>query len=409
VQIVKDAEASGQLQAGGTIVEGSSGSTGISLAFVARGWLLLLLVVVDHHAAPAAICACWVHLRECRRESVMCGGAARGYKCRIFMPDDQAVEKSDLLRKIGADVERVPVVSISNPGHYVNRARQYARTTPGGASCTEIVELPCARTRGLHSSDLAAHGSTLATHALVLVLSNAKHWLCSILCGPVRDAVQLQVPLHGHRAGAVATVQWQVARVRHGCWHRRHDRRCVALLEGARREYQGRWTAACGTALPVSAVWNEGGRERGSEGARERGSEGGSVGERDFQCEWERACEFVTCWLRPGVPSRSTRLQPVPHGEARRLLRGAAAGGLLATTPVWHSAAVVRMVHAPLTPCRVARYDTIIEGVGLDRVTANVQAASIDDAFRVTDQEAVDMSRCVAHCSGIVSCGASPT
>ena len=37
VQIVADAEAAGLLTTGGTIVEGTSGSTGISLAFVARG------------------------------------------------------------------------------------------------------------------------------------------------------------------------------------------------------------------------------------------------------------------------------------------------------------------------------------------------------------------------------------
>lgn len=49
-RIVSDAERSGALQPGGVIVEGTSGSTGISLAFVAR---------------------------------------ARGYRCRIYMPDDQ--------------------------------------------------------------------------------------------------------------------------------------------------------------------------------------------------------------------------------------------------------------------------------------------------------------------------------
>jgi len=36
-------------------------------------------------------------------------------------------------------------------------------------------------------------------------------------------------------------------------------------------------------------------------------------------------------------------------------------------------------------------YDTIVEGIGLNRLTANFAAASVDDAVRGTDQEAVLM------------------
>ena len=42
------------------------------------------------------------------------------------MPSDQATEKSDLLLKLGAKVERVPPVSIIDPSHFVNRARTLA-------------------------------------------------------------------------------------------------------------------------------------------------------------------------------------------------------------------------------------------------------------------------------------------
>jgi cysteine synthase A len=42
------------------------------------------------------------------------------------MPDDQATEKSDLLRVLGATVERVKPVSIVNADHYVNQARAIA-------------------------------------------------------------------------------------------------------------------------------------------------------------------------------------------------------------------------------------------------------------------------------------------
>lgn len=39
-----------------------------------------------------------------------------------------------------------------------------------------------------------------------------------------------------------------------------------------------------------------------------------------------------------------------------------------------------------------ARYDTIAEGIGNDHVTGNFGKAILDDAFRVSDQEAVYMA-----------------
>ena len=43
---------------------------------------------------------------------------ARGYRCSIYMPDDMASEKSDTLKLLGADVVRLPAVSIVNSEHY---------------------------------------------------------------------------------------------------------------------------------------------------------------------------------------------------------------------------------------------------------------------------------------------------
>lgn len=47
-----------------------------------------------------------------------------------------------------------------------------------------------------------------------------------------------------------------------------------------------------------------------------------------------------------------------------------------------------------LSPLHVltARYDTIAEGIGNDHVTGNFAKAIIDDAFQVSDQEAVYMA-----------------
>ena len=75
LQIVQEALASGQLESGGTIFEGTAGSTGVSLSMVS---------------------------------------AALGCKCHVVLPDDAAIEKAELLSAYRASVERVRPVSISH-------------------------------------------------------------------------------------------------------------------------------------------------------------------------------------------------------------------------------------------------------------------------------------------------------
>jgi len=92
--IVDDAEATGRLKPGGTIVEGTAGNTGIALALLAN---------------------------------------ARGYKAIIVVPDDQSPEKIALLETFGADVRVVPAVPFANPENYYHVARRIAEATPGAA------------------------------------------------------------------------------------------------------------------------------------------------------------------------------------------------------------------------------------------------------------------------------------
>ncbi|KAF2218110.1 hypothetical protein CERZMDRAFT_31658 [Cercospora zeae-maydis SCOH1-5] len=90
LSMITHAEEAGLLEPdrGDMIYEGTVGSTGISLAAVAR---------------------------------------ARGYKAHICMPSDVAIEKSDLLLKLGAVVERVKPASIVDQGQFVNMARRRAQ------------------------------------------------------------------------------------------------------------------------------------------------------------------------------------------------------------------------------------------------------------------------------------------
>ena len=90
--IVRDAEARGLLQPGGTIVEGTAGNTGIGLALVAN---------------------------------------ALGYKTIIVIPETQSREKMDTLRALGAELVLVPAAPFSNPGHFVHTSRRLAEETPG--------------------------------------------------------------------------------------------------------------------------------------------------------------------------------------------------------------------------------------------------------------------------------------
>ncbi|MDE2571144.1 MAG: cysteine synthase A [bacterium] len=90
--IIDDAEERGALRSGGTIVEGTAGNTGIALALVAN---------------------------------------ERGYRCTIVIPDDQSMEKIELLRTIGADVRVVPAVAFTDPENYYHVARRIAEQTPG--------------------------------------------------------------------------------------------------------------------------------------------------------------------------------------------------------------------------------------------------------------------------------------
>jgi cysteine synthase len=87
IEMIRQAMLSPRSQTGGLVVEATSGSTGIALA---------------------TLCA------------------ARGHACLVVMPDDQAVEKQQLLKTLGATVYVVPNAAISNPNHYVNIARKAA-------------------------------------------------------------------------------------------------------------------------------------------------------------------------------------------------------------------------------------------------------------------------------------------
>ncbi len=91
-EIIEDAEREGRLKPGGTIVEATSGNTGMGLAIAA---------------------------------------AVKGYKCIFTMPDKMSIEKILLLRAFGAEVIVTPTaVPHDSPESYTEVAKRIVRETP---------------------------------------------------------------------------------------------------------------------------------------------------------------------------------------------------------------------------------------------------------------------------------------
>jgi cystathionine beta-synthase len=93
VAMIEAAEQAGELKPGGTIVEGTSGNTGVGLAMAA---------------------------------------ALKGYRCIFTMPDKMSQEKVKLLKAYGAEVVITPTaVPPDHPDNYIMKAKQIVHDTPG--------------------------------------------------------------------------------------------------------------------------------------------------------------------------------------------------------------------------------------------------------------------------------------
>lgn len=90
--IIEEAEKRGQLKPGGTIVEATSGNTGVGLALVA---------------------------------------AVKGYKCIVVMPQKMSEEKRAILRAYGAKVVITPMVDPEHPMSHYTVSQKIADTIPG--------------------------------------------------------------------------------------------------------------------------------------------------------------------------------------------------------------------------------------------------------------------------------------
>lgn len=93
LKMIEDAEASGLLKAGGTIVEGTSGNTGMGLAIA---------------------------------------GLIKGYKCIFVTNDKQSKEKVSIMKAVGAEVIVCPTdVEPTDPRSYYSVSKRLSKEIPG--------------------------------------------------------------------------------------------------------------------------------------------------------------------------------------------------------------------------------------------------------------------------------------
>ncbi|PGH16384.1 hypothetical protein AJ80_05234 [Polytolypa hystricis UAMH7299] len=274
LSIIQMAEDEGKLHpySGDSIYEGTVGSTGISLATLAR---------------------------------------ARGYLAHICMPSDQAREKSDLLLKLGAVVDRVSPAPIVETGHFVNRAKALAKS----------------------------HGSSSEP-------------------SPVRSA-----PRHDKSPSPPDPPDNEL------------DTSIAAAKAGQgffadQFENRANWLAHFRTTGPEIFTQCEGKLDAFVAGAGTGGTISG-----------------VTLFLKPRIPNMTVVLaDPQGSGLFNRVRYG-----------------VMFDVKEREGTRRRRQVDSIVEGIGVNRVTANFEAGRelIDDAVRVTDAQAIAMARWLVEKDGI--------
>lgn len=136
LKMVEDAERSGKLKPGGTIIEGTSGNTGMGLAIVA---------------------------------------AVKGYRCIFTMPDKQSKEKMDILRAMGAEVVVTPTnVEPDDPRSYYSVARKLAAEIPNSFYPNQYDNL----------SNQAAHFETTGPEIWEQTNGKITHFVCGMgTCG----------------------------------------------------------------------------------------------------------------------------------------------------------------------------------------------------------------------------------
>ncbi|XP_043689003.1 cysteine synthase 2 [Telopea speciosissima] len=271
VKIIEEALDSGELVRGGVVTEGSAGSTAISLATVAPAY---------------------------------------GCKCHVVIPDDVAIEKSQILEALGATVERVRPVSISHKDHYVNVARRRALEAKEIALTQRTSEKMDDIDLKLIDDHTYKEGESIS-----VILDDCKG-------GFFADQFENLANFRAHYEGTGPEIWEQTGGKLHA------------------------FVAAAGTGGTIAGV---------SRFLQEKNPD-------------------VKCFL----------IDPPGSGLYNKVTRG---------VMYTREEAEGQRLKNP--------FDTITEGIGINRLTKNFMMAELDGAFRGTDREAVEMSRFLLRNDGL--------
>ncbi|CAH9076147.1 unnamed protein product [Cuscuta europaea] len=268
VKIIEEALESGALSEGGVVTEGSAGSTAISLATVAPVY---------------------------------------GCTCHVVIPDDAAIEKSQILEALGATVERVRPVSITHKDHFVNIARRRASEANERSSIRSEADRNGAKQVNGHKTTEEKQSS-----------------IFSLECkgGYFADQFENLANFRAHYEGTGPEIWEQTG----------------GNLDA--------FIAASGTGGTVAGV----------------------------SCFLKGKNANIKCFL----------VDPPGSGLYNKVTRGVMYA---------REEAEGRRLKNP--------FDTITEGIGINRITENFKLAKLDGAFRGTDKEAVEMSRYVLKNDGL--------
>lgn len=271
LKIIQEALELGLLAKGGIVTEGSAGSTAISLATVAPAY---------------------------------------GCQCHVVIPDDAAIEKSQILEALGATVERVRPVAITHKDHYVNIAKR----------------------RALEANDVALEQENLKQ-------TNGED--VAQINGDIRKREKQYTFFSGDCKGGFFADQFE-------------------NLANFRAHYEG----------TGPEIWKQTGGNLHSFVAA-AGTGGTLAGVSRFLKEKD---PNIKCFL----------IDPPGSGLFNKVTRG---------VMYTREEAEGRRLKNP--------FDTITEGIGINRLTENFKMAELDGAFRGTDMEAVEMSRFLLKNDGL--------
>ncbi len=150
--IIREAEKSGELKPGGTIVEGTAGNTGIGLTMVAH---------------------------------------ALGYKTVIVIPNTQTQEKKDALRLMGAELIEVAAKPYSDPDNFIRYSERLAKELsgklPNGAFWANQFD---------NVANRQAHYETTGKEIIKQTEGNLDGFICSVGSGGTLAGVAMALREH---------------------------------------------------------------------------------------------------------------------------------------------------------------------------------------------------------------------